>query len=124
MIIGIITADREAIIRFPVRDQGGQEQEIEAVIDTGFNGYLTLPDVLVAALGLPYHSRSIVTLGDGSKLVLRQYEATVIWDGRERDVLVLAAEGGPLIGMAMLYGHDVFLNVVDGGRVTVQAASS
>lgn len=121
MITGVITADREALVRFPVRNQHGQEQEVQAVIDTGFNGYLTLPDSQVRALGLSYHSPIIVTLGDGSNRVLRQYEATVVWDGRERDVLVLVADGGPLVGMAMLYGHDVFLNVVDGGRVTVQA---
>jgi len=77
----------------------------------------------VSALGLSFHSPIIVTLGDGSNRVLRQFEATVVWDGQERDVLVLAADGGPLVGMAMMYGYDVFLNVVDGGRVTVQAAS-
>ncbi len=124
MITGVITADREAAIRFPMRDKEGQEQQIQAVIDTGFDGYLTLPDSLVNAPGLSYHSQIIVTLGDGSRRVLRQYEATAVWDGQERDVLVLAADGGPLVGMAMLYGHDVFLNVVDGGRVTIQIAQS
>lgn len=123
MITGVITADREAAVRFPVRDQHGQEREVQAIIDTGFNGYLTLSESLVSALGLSYHSRIVVTLGDGSDRVLRQYEATVVWDGREREVLVLAAEGVPLVGMATLYGHDVFLNIVDGGRITVQAAA-
>jgi hypothetical protein len=53
MITGVITADREAVIRFAMRDQrSGQEREIQAVIDTGFNGYLTLPDALASTLGL------------------------------------------------------------------------
>ena len=90
MITGVITADREAIIRFPMRGPGGREYEIQVAIDTGFNGYLTLPDALVNALGLPYHSQVIATLGDGSNRVLRLYEAVIMWDGRERDVLVLA----------------------------------
>ena len=120
MIVGTITGNREAVIDFSVCRPGGQRQEIQAVIDTGFNGYLTLPDALVDNLGLLYHSRTMVVLGDGSNRALRQYEAVVIWHGQQRDVLVLAAEGGPLIGMAMLYGHDVFLNVVEGGRVTIQ----
>ena len=123
MIRGTITGLREAVIRFSVGRPGGQEQEVQAVIDTGFNGYLTLPDSLVARLGLPYHSRTTAILGDGSSRVLGQYEAVVVWSGQERDVLVLAAEGGPLVGMAMLYGHDVFLNVIEGGRVTIQAVS-
>ena len=121
MILGTITGNREAVIRFPVRGPGGQE--VEAVIDTGFNGYLTLPDSLVVRLGLPCHSSTTAMLGDGSTRALFQYEAAVVWGGQERDVLVLAAEGGPLVGMAMLYGHDVFLNIVKGGRVTIQAVS-
>lgn len=51
-------------------------------------------------------------------------EAVILWDGQERDVLVLSADGGPLVGMATLYSHDVFLHVVDGGQVTVQPASA
>ncbi len=31
MIIGQVTSTPEAIIRFPVRDASGQEQEVEAV---------------------------------------------------------------------------------------------
>ena len=116
MIRSTLTGHREAIIRFPVSRPGGQEQEVQAVIDTGFNGYLTLPDSLVARLGLSYHSRTTAILGDGSRRALGPYEAVVVWSGQERDVLVLAAEGGPLVGMAMLYGHDVFLNVIEGGN--------
>ncbi len=43
MIAGVVTASRQAIIRLTVRGPEGQEQEIEAVIDTGFDGTLTLP---------------------------------------------------------------------------------
>ncbi len=66
MITGFVNANRDAVIRFPVYDQNGQVHEIQAVIDTGFSGYLNLPETLVNALKLPYHSRTIVTLGDGS----------------------------------------------------------
>ena len=124
MMTGFVNTNREAVIRFSVCDRRGQAQEIQAVIDTGFNGYLTLPDTAIDVFGLSYHSRTIVTLGDGSDCVLRQYEATVVWSRQEREVLVLAAEGDPLVGMAMLYGYDVFLRIVDGGVVTIQATSS
>jgi predicted aspartyl protease len=74
MMTGIITADREAALSVTIRGPSGQEMEVQAVID---------------ALSLPYHSRSIAMLGDGSRVVLREYEAVVVWDGRARDVLVL-----------------------------------
>ncbi len=60
-----------------------------------------------------------VTLGDGSMVVLDLYLATVLWDTQPREVLVLAAEGGPLMGMAMLYGNRVMLHVVDNGDVLI-----
>jgi len=52
-------------------------------------------------------------------VVLDLYLATVLWDTQPREVLVLAAEGGPLMGMAMLYGHRVILHVVDNGDVLI-----
>ncbi len=39
---------------------------MEAIIDTGFNGFLTLPPALVAALGLPWLCRQQGQLADGS----------------------------------------------------------
>jgi clan AA aspartic protease len=120
VITGVITADREATLRLSAFGPSGQEQEIEATIDTGFNGFLTLPASSVATLGLPYHSQTVATLGDGSHVLLRLYEASVDWEGRARDVLVLEADGGPLVGMDLLYGSRMTLDIVDGGLVTIE----
>ena len=54
MISGWVNAFREAVVRLPVQGARGREQAIEAVLDTGFNGYLTLPPELIAELGLPF----------------------------------------------------------------------
>ena len=43
MITGTVTAEREAVINLQVCDTSGQQYSIEAVIDTGFTGALTLP---------------------------------------------------------------------------------
>jgi clan AA aspartic protease len=121
VITGIITADREATLSLTVRGPAGQEQEVAAVIDTGFNGMLTLAPSLVAALSLVYHSQARATLGDGSTVALRKYEGSILWHRAVRDVIVLEAAGGPLVGMSLLYGSRVTLDVVDGGPVTVEA---
>jgi hypothetical protein len=34
MIVGVVTADHQAVIRFAVRAPAGQETEIDAIIDT------------------------------------------------------------------------------------------
>ena len=122
MIQGIVTPEREAVIRLTVRGgPQGQEQEVEAVIDTGFNDYLTLPPYLVAALGLPFAAPTRATLADGSEVEMNYHRATVVWGGALRYVLVLACEGGSLVGMSLLYGHEMYVHVVDGGLVTIKA---
>ncbi len=47
MIEGFVNANLEAVITIPLRGPTGQTREIDAVIDTGFNGYLTLPPMAV-----------------------------------------------------------------------------
>jgi clan AA aspartic protease len=120
MILGVVNIRREATIRLPVRDTTGREHEIEAILDTGFNGSLTLPPAIVNTLGLSWRTRSLVMLANGAEELCDIYAATVIWDGRPRDILVEEAETDPLVGMALLYGHDVRMQVVEGGHVIIE----
>jgi len=39
MMTGVVTAEREAALRLTIRGPQGQEQEVEAVIDTGSTGF-------------------------------------------------------------------------------------
>jgi clan AA aspartic protease len=120
MITGVVNARREATIRLPVRDASGQEQEIEVVLDTGFSGSLTLPPSVIVVLGLPFRSRGSALLADGSETEFDIHAATIIWDGAARNILVEAADTDPLVGMGLLYGHDIHIRAVDGGPVTIQ----
>jgi len=120
MMTGIITAHREAALSVIVRGLHGQEEHVEAVIDTGFTGFMVLPNPLVATLGLPYHTHTMATLADGITVTLAIYKATLVWHGHDSSVYVLTAEGSPLIGMALLHGNRVTLDVVHGGPVTVE----
>ncbi len=121
MISGTVNANREAVIRFPVRGPSGQEQEIEAVIDTGFNGFLTLSPTIVAALGLPLLGRGRAVLANGSEELFNVHEVTVIWDGQPRVVETDAADTDALVGMSMLYGYRLQVHAIDGGPVTIEA---
>ncbi len=44
MILGRVTAGREAILPIRIRGLTGREIEVEAGIDTGYNGFLTAGD--------------------------------------------------------------------------------
>ena len=120
MIAGIVTANREAVLSFTVQDANGVAQEIETVIDTGYNGFLTLPANFVSVLSLIAYGQRTVTLGDGHDVILQVYEATILWDGQPRLVQVLATDGNAVLGMSLLYGYRVIMNVVDGGIVTIE----
>lgn len=121
-IKGRVTAGgREAVIAVEVLGGNGRRRAwIEAVLDTGFTGYLTLPNDMAASLSLaPRGSRDAV-LADGSVVDLDVYRARVVWHGRERPVSVLGAEGAPLVGMALLSGSELRIQVTGGGEVTVE----
>jgi clan AA aspartic protease len=120
MITGIVTVAREAVISLTVRGPNGQEQEIETVIDTGFDGSLTLPSALITALGLPWRRRGRALLADGNESVFDIYEATVMWDGTARRVSVDEVEVMPLVGMTLLYGYELTVQIVEGGRVLLK----
>lgn len=120
MITGIVTVACEAVISLTVRGPNGQEQELEAVTDTGFDGSLTLSSALIAALGLPWRRRGRALLADGNESVFDIYEATVIWDGTARRVSVDEVDVMPLVGMALLYGYELTVQIVEGGRVLLK----
>jgi clan AA aspartic protease len=94
---------------------------VKAVLDTGFTDFVTLPPRLISTLQLPYDYTSQFMLADGSVVSVDIFLATVLWDSRPCSGPVLAAEGDPLVGMSMLYGSRVTLDVVDGGQVTIEA---
>jgi clan AA aspartic protease len=119
MMTGTVNTDLEPLFRLTVRDPGGQPHDVEAVIDTGFNGFLTLPPALIAALGLPWLCRQEGQLADGSLQAFDVYVATVDWHGQLRSVEVEAADAQPLLGMALLHGSGLRIQVEPGGAVTI-----
>ena len=118
MITGTFDRD-EARIRLKVQGPRG-ERQIEAVIDTGYTGTLTLPVKLIKDLGLPWSTIERSTLADGSECVFDVFTASVLWDGRVRRILLDEAEIEPLIGMQLMKEYELRIQVRQGGRVTLK----
>ena len=123
MIEGRVNESYEATVKLNLVDAAGQNREVEAIIDTGYNGYLTLPTVLIEVMGLPWQGQNEVSLADGTSRVLDVYDGTVSWNGRERPIYVDAIDAETLVGMGLLRGHSLRVDVVRDGMVTVEALS-
>lgn len=95
-------------------------REVMAAIDTGFDGYMGLSAIMVRELMLPFHSIGRCELADGSRVHLRRYRAKVRWHGQERAVIVVQADGGPLVGASLLRGSDLAVEVIPGGAVHIR----
>ena len=121
MIEGTVNAAYEAALILTVEGPEGHAREIEAAVDTGYNGFLTLPPVLVTELALPFVTSGEATLADGSAVGFDIHMVTVYWDGQARHVEADAAETTPLVGMRLLAGHDLRVEVEHGGQVVIQA---
>ena len=121
MIEGAVNAFYEPIVNLAVQGPGGQAGEIEAVIDAGYNGLLTLPPPVVRELGLFRRGYGEASLADGSVVEFDVYGVTVLWDGLARYIEADEADSTPLVGMRLLDRHNLNIDVEDGGRVSIQA---
>lgn len=58
-------------------------------------------------------------LADNSKIATNAYAMTIIWNGVERDVIVLAMGRRPLIGTALLEDYHLSIDFYEGATVLV-----
>jgi clan AA aspartic protease len=107
----------EAVIEIEV--SSSPPTTMPVVIDTGFNGELTLSRHLVNSLAPQFAGRRRLALADGQIVTLDVYLVTITWHGRPRDVLAAQTGDETLVGMALLEGSRVTIEAWDGGNVTI-----
>jgi predicted aspartyl protease len=121
MITGVVNAQLEATILLVTHDATGQPHDVEVIVDTAYNGFLTLPTAQVIALGLPLRYQQQFRLPDGSIQGSNVYGATILWDGQPRTLEADEINAPPLVGTALLQGHELRVKFVVGGSVTIEA---
>jgi clan AA aspartic protease len=124
MITGIVNADFESIISLSVRGSDGQLYTQNAIVDTGFNGWLSLSSDLIAQLNLRWKRRGRAIVGDGSECVFNVYEAVLVWDGNLLTIPVDEADSEPLIGMSLMEGYKLMVQVFEGGLVQLSKVNT
>ncbi len=119
MIQGVVNARHEAVVRLLVRGPSGVESDVDVIVDSGFTASLTLPTAMVTALGLARQSGGTAVLADGSVRPFDIFAAEGAWGGTWRAVLVSAVGNESLLGMRLLAGHKLMVEVVPGGLVEI-----
>ncbi len=78
MITGVVTADHQAIITLTLHGSAGQSETTDVLLDTGFNGFLTLPLPQIAQR--PRAPRAAHTRPFG--FIPSRHRAAMRWRGR------------------------------------------
>jgi clan AA aspartic protease len=119
MTQGVVNARHEATVRLKLRGPGGVESDVDFIIDSGFTASLTLPMTLITTLGLARATGSSALLADGSVRQFDVYAVEVAWGGNWKTVMVSAIGNESLLGMRLLAGHKLVIDVVPGGLVEI-----
>lgn len=119
MIRGTVTMQLEPVVRIHILGRNGAAEEVALVIDTGFNGFLSLEPALIRSLDLRQVGYRDGVLADGSTVLFTSHLATVDWHGAVRTGAVIESTGGNLLGMSLLEGSILYLDSIRGGLVEI-----
>lgn len=117
---GAVSSGREAILPLRVRGPAGDERQVPFVVDTGFTGKLTLSMDIIEALNLSRRAAGRAFLADGSMRRFESFNAEIYWGGAWMGVIVSALGEVPLLGMGLLEGRGLWVEVFPGGAVEVR----
>jgi clan AA aspartic protease len=124
VITGFVNVEFEPIISLSLRRADGKVLTQDAIFDTGFNGWLSLPPDLIGELNLKWKRRGRAILGDGSECVFNVYEAVVVWDDTLLTIPVDEADSEPLVGMSLMEGYELKVQIFAGGRVELHKVNT
>lgn len=108
-------------VTLSIKDRENRLQLVSIILDTGFDGYLALPSEEIKRLGLVFSGQTRETLADGREVICDTFLANILWQGETHaGVKVLELGNQPLMGMALLSGNRVELEVKEEGSVTIE----
>ena len=120
MIRGRVDFTLEAVVTIPVMDANGQFSPIEFVIDTGFDSYLSLPPERIQQLDSEPAGKIDVTFANGQTEEWNTWRCRILWHDRPRDVVIFESRGESLLGMELLEGSRVTIQVRIDGEVVIE----
>ena len=119
MIKGRVTADRTPVIRLEVLDGLGRLVPVAAVLDTGFNGDVSLPIPTIRRLQLRPMGQRRFTLADGEVSVMNTYLGRANWHEEPLEVIIVESQGTAMVGMNLLWGSRITIEARENGDILI-----
>ena len=110
----------EPRVAVSVAGGSGVARTVNATMDTGFTGWLTLPPDIIRQLGLQYRGTRTVSLANGQEWPVELYLGFISWDDRILPRLIHQSDGNPLIGMNLMTGFRLTMDIRAGGDVVIE----
>ena len=109
-----------AIVPIAIMDNDNRLWPVEAVIDTGFIGDLALPSSIIRRLGLTRSGSINYILANGEPARMNIYRANIFWHEQIRNVVIAQTDDIPLIGIKLLSGSRITMDVSPNGGVVIE----
>ena len=120
MISGNVNLLRCPAVSVALTDSNGQDRTIEAHLDTGFTGELTLPIAAIERLGRTLTGRSgRYRMGSGATVAFNTYGCRIRWHDEIRHIDVPESEITPLVGVGLLWEHNPSIEFKHGDDVAI-----
>lgn len=117
---GKVNARREAVLELQVAGNGKSRRMTRAVIDTGYTGALSLPPAVIQSLKMRLLGQRLSELANGRIVEFDVYQGQVIWDGKLKEVEIDESPCDPLVGMGLLDGFELNIQVKRNGSVSIR----
>ncbi|MDE2778399.1 MAG: clan AA aspartic protease [Chloroflexota bacterium] len=120
MINGTVDNLGQARVPLEIRYGDGEFHSLRVVVDTGFNGHLTLYPELILQLGLRPMRSLDVSLAGNLQRTVNTFRGQVLWHGQLKTIRILEASGAPLLGMRLLSGSQLTIQAKQDGQVLIE----
>lgn len=116
---GVVQSSGDATVELQLRGPSGKVAWLKITVDTGLTQSLIVPPRMAIALDLEVRELTSYTLADGSTVDAPVYALEGSWFGGWAPVAAGCMDRGALLGMQLMSGCRLCLDVVEGGSVWI-----
>ena len=113
MIEGFVNGNQEPIIELRLM-LWNKSENIPAVIDTGFNGYISVPEKYVKASDWVFMGYEEYEIASGEIVKAKIFLGNILFDEKQIQTFILSSQSKDiLIGTRLLEDKTLFIDFVD-----------